>query len=465
MEFQPAMTSSPTRRFLAFVAFALSISLSAHGQVAHYMFAGNLVSSDSHATSTASDLTVGNPNFIYYTANGSSNICLDGTWSLTTEQTPAGGSNNYFETVITPDAGQALDLDSIEIRTWGGDTNYSVTRMGVYADEDAGPGGDNFTTKIGGFSSIFPEQTRTVDLSSVPWLQGRSGPVALRVYFWASSYSSNHAEINWVKVYGSTHSNMGTIGNKVWKDLNCDGVRQSTTEPGLGGVTVNLMNANNPGVVIATTTTSSTGSYSFNVPAGSYIVQVVPPLGYVWTTQYAGSSTSSDSNGNPLTNASDAVLIAVGQNDTSVDFGFCLCQGVQALATDLGPACNLPLDPVFSATPPILGGVSTLSMTSQFPNALGFLFASLPPVQPLHLSYINCNIYVDVLNQNNFFLITNFFSDGNGSWNLPIPIPAMAQFLGFELIFQIRLCAPGQAQGPLDPDWLSNGLRFRVGCP
>jgi hypothetical protein len=157
--------------------------------------------------------------------------------------------------------------------------------------------------------------------------------------------------------------------------------------------------------------------------------------------------------------------LAAGETDNTIDFGFCACSGVTASAVDLGPACNLPLDPVLTSTLPILGTTMVISLNSQFPDSLGFFFASLPPVQAYAVPGIGCNIYVDVFNPQNFFLITMFFTDSNGTWNLPIPLPAIPQLEGLELYFQVRLCSPTGPAGPLSPDWLSNGLGVRAGCP
>lgn len=76
------------------------------------------------------------------------------------------------------------------------------------------------------------------------------------------------------------------LGNLVWLDTDGNGLKEAT-EVGLGGVTVKLYTDNNAdsipdGASIATTTTSSTGIYSFgNLAAGKYIVGVTIPNGYM----------------------------------------------------------------------------------------------------------------------------------------------------------------------------------------
>ena len=65
----------------------------------------------------------------------------------------------------------------------------------------------------------------------------------------------------------------GSIGDRVWNDVNGDGV-QDPNEAGLNGVTVQLLDGTN--TLVATTTTSGDGNYTFsNLAAGTYTVQIV----------------------------------------------------------------------------------------------------------------------------------------------------------------------------------------------
>ena len=77
------------------------------------------------------------------------------------------------------------------------------------------------------------------------------------------------------------------IGDLVWKDTNDNGIHEAT-EPGLAGVTVNLMSPGANGVigggddtVIMTTTTNGTGNYTFTLPvAGNFFIRVTPIAGH-----------------------------------------------------------------------------------------------------------------------------------------------------------------------------------------
>jgi uncharacterized repeat protein (TIGR01451 family) len=91
-----------------------------------------------------------------------------------------------------------------------------------------------------------------------------------------------------------------SVGDRVWLDTNRDGL-QTTGEPGIPGVTVKLLKG---GVVVATTTTDSSGYYGFGDldPSAPYTVQFVPPTGMTVTTKDAGG----DSSNSPTSDLTDS---------------------------------------------------------------------------------------------------------------------------------------------------------------
>ena len=110
----------------------------------------------------------------------------------------------------------------------------------------------------------------------------------------------------------------GSIGDKVWNDLDQDG-QQDPNEPGVPGVTVRLLDCN--GNVIATTTTNANGIYTFNnLPAGNYIVEFVLPAGYQRSPKDAGND-ALDSDADQNTGRTDCFPLAPGQNDPTRDAG------------------------------------------------------------------------------------------------------------------------------------------------
>ncbi len=105
----------------------------------------------------------------------------------------------------------------------------------------------------------------------------------------------------------------GSVGDRVWKDSDGDGV-QDSGETGLNGVTVELLNSG--GTVIATQVTSGNGNYLFSgLAAGTYKVRVkstTVPSGYTQTYDLDGTGTAHLA----------TFTLAAGQNRTDVDFGY-----------------------------------------------------------------------------------------------------------------------------------------------
>ncbi len=102
----------------------------------------------------------------------------------------------------------------------------------------------------------------------------------------------------------------GAVGGRVWLDSNGNGA-QDAGETGINGVTVQLLDSSNN--IIATTTTSGDGNYTFsNLAAGNYSVRVTPPAGVAETYDLDGVATANIA----------SFSLAAGQNRTDVDFGY-----------------------------------------------------------------------------------------------------------------------------------------------
>lgn len=110
-----------------------------------------------------------------------------------------------------------------------------------------------------------------------------------------------------------------SLGDKVWLDLNKDGI-QNSGEPGVANVTVKLFDCGNN--LITTTTTDANGNYLFsNLNPGSYYVQFVLPEGYVFSPKNQGGNLNLDSDADLLTGKTVCTNLNYGENDLSWDAG------------------------------------------------------------------------------------------------------------------------------------------------
>ena len=130
-----------------------------------------------------------------------------------------------------------------------------------------------------------------------------------------------------------------TVGDKVWDDMNHNNI-QDVGEPGIGNITVKLMDASGSNV-LATTTTNSAGNYQFsNLDPGSYVLlfdksnvqhynygQWNNMSNWKWAVKDYGSNDAVDSdvagNARSTTNVTktDAFTLMSGQSDQTRDAG------------------------------------------------------------------------------------------------------------------------------------------------
>jgi SdrD B-like domain/Protein of unknown function (DUF3048) C-terminal domain len=96
------------------------------------------------------------------------------------------------------------------------------------------------------------------------------------------------------------------LGNRVWQDQNQNGV-QDPGEGGIGGICVNLLDAN--GKTLQKTTTDSNGYYGFNLQAGSYIVNFEKSAWLEFAQKNVGDE-GMDSDVDPATGQTDTIDVS-----------------------------------------------------------------------------------------------------------------------------------------------------------
>jgi len=140
-----------------------------------------------------------------------------------------------------------------------------------------------------------------------------------------------------------------SVGDKVWRDLNGDGVFDPS-DTGLGGITVQLLGSDSD--VLATTVTSESGHYTFDrLAAGDYRIRFSKvPDGLRFTSRDAGNNPAVDSDAehDGLT-----PVVSLGNDnpaDTSIDAGLT----TPANYRDASGANQAPVDAALSSA----GGVT-----------------------------------------------------------------------------------------------------------
>lgn len=109
------------------------------------------------------------------------------------------------------------------------------------------------------------------------------------------------------------------LGDFVWSDLNANGL-QDNGEPGVAGVTVNLLDG--LGGFIATTKTNGSGIYGFtDLNPGDYIVEFKLPANSMFTTANVGANDAIDSDANTATGRTAIVTLAAGDDNLTIDAG------------------------------------------------------------------------------------------------------------------------------------------------
>lgn len=116
----------------------------------------------------------------------------------------------------------------------------------------------------------------------------------------------------------------GSVGNRVWHDINGDGL-QSNGEPGIPGITVRLYSSGT--FLLDTKQTDANGAYLFeNVSAGRYYVQFAKPAQYEFIFADAGDDNlDSDVNGAKGVGTTSVFELMGGENNLSIDAGFYQC--------------------------------------------------------------------------------------------------------------------------------------------
>jgi hypothetical protein len=144
--------------------------------------------------------------------------------------------------------------------------------------------------------------------------------------------TSTGKDINLGVVYENETSTSTQIGNRVWRDTNGNGI-QDPGEPGIGGVNIRLLNANNKNE-IARTTTDEMGIYIFrNINVNTKYRVVIDKTEFASGKPLDGHKTTIQNTG--ARNISSQAKEGLEEVDMLVDFKKLICYG-DALDFDIG---------------------------------------------------------------------------------------------------------------------------------
>ncbi|MDC0295996.1 choice-of-anchor D domain-containing protein, partial [bacterium] len=112
----------------------------------------------------------------------------------------------------------------------------------------------------------------------------------------------------------------GKIGDKVWVDIDSDGI-QDSGEDGLSGVTVSIYEGDD--TLLNSDTTDSNGNFLFeNLAPSQYYLKITSvPSGYAITSKDSGSDDDVDNDFDPATSKTDLITIGLAVTNNSVDLG------------------------------------------------------------------------------------------------------------------------------------------------
>ena len=207
------------------------------------------------------------------------------------------------------DAGEA-GVDGVTVNLLQGGNQIATATTaggGLYLFEDLAPGDYivEFTNIPTGFELTTPNQGDDATDSDAAIADGRTGIITLA--------SGDNDLTNDAGIFQDA-----SLGDFVFEDLNGNG-QQDTGEPGIGGVTVKLLDEN--GDPVATTVTLADGSYNFGgLAPGDYTVEFEAPTGTTFTTANTGND-ASDSDADPTTGQSAVITLASGENNPTIDAG------------------------------------------------------------------------------------------------------------------------------------------------
>jgi len=239
------------------------------------------------------------------------------------------GAGVGYLVIATPEH----DLDDLALDTDG--TLYAISNLGDSGNQRLGI--INKTTgawtEIGDYGVEDVESLAFTASGQLVATTGEDGSDKNRLY----SIDAASATATLINNLGIAHDVEGCvcenanfinlqIGDKVWADLDNDGI-QDLGEPGVENVVVNLLDGAGSPVLDAsgnprTITTDSNGAYRFDrLTQGEYRIEFVKPVGTTFTSKDNGADDALDSDADATTGRTGVITLIKSMNNLDADAG------------------------------------------------------------------------------------------------------------------------------------------------
>jgi hypothetical protein len=183
-------------------------------------------------------------------------------------------------------------------------------------------------------------------------------------------------------------------------------------------------------------------------PAGSTFTPNLPVVGQPAITTFDWTPTIADLGLHVITFTATDQLMQTADCVVTVEVG--PCPG-SASVTTLGAPCGATL----ASTPPVMGGVATVTIDGNTPMSGGVLFFSHAGAPSFFAQ--GCEIFLDPLTLN---ILTFFSTDASGDATLMQPIPLDTSRCGMQFVVQGAIAG---ASGPLSFGEVTNAILVTFG--
>ncbi len=216
----------------------------------------------------------------------------------------APASGTYSETLGDGETISGLNFGNFQTVTLGGEVYDDSNADGTLDNGESGLSG--WTVNLVNSSSVIVATATTDGNGDYSFSSVGPGTYTVEEVV-QSGYAQTSSPASYAETTASGQDVSGldfgdfatdTLSGEVFTDTNGNGVLDSG-EPGLSGVTVDLLNSSSQ--VITSVTTGSSGNYTFTIDApGTYSVEEVQPSGTIVTVPVSGSYSASVTSGQTI---------------------------------------------------------------------------------------------------------------------------------------------------------------------